>query len=73
MSCGPGKFEGEPKYVPDFWDKALNGEANSDEDGVFCFSITEEDVRKYPELIVGQKLLLSESTDGFVYSRIVKC
>lgn len=71
MSNNPRKFEGEPKYVPEFWDRARNGEADSNEDGVFSFTITEEDVGKYPELVVGQRLLMSESPDGFVFSRIV--
>jgi len=73
MSSESGKFEGEPGYVPEFWDRALQGLADNQEDNVYSFTITEDDVRKYPELVVGQKLLLSESTDGFVFSRIVKC
>lgn len=73
MSSRPGKFECEPEYVPEFWARALEGCADSREKGVLSFTITEEDVQKYPELVAGQKLLLTESTDGFVFSRIVKC
>jgi hypothetical protein len=73
MSSRPGKFEGEPEYVPDFWARAMEGFADSHENGVLSFTITEEDVQRYPELVAGQKLLLTESTDGFVFSRIVKC
>jgi hypothetical protein len=73
MSSRPGKFEGEPEYVPEFWARAMEGFADSLEKGVLSFTITEEDVQRYPELVAGQKLLLTESTDGFVFSRIVKC
>jgi hypothetical protein len=73
MTSSPGKFEGEPEYVPDFWAKAMEGLADTREDGVFSFTITEDDAQKYPELVAGQRLLLSESTDGFVFSRVVKC
>jgi hypothetical protein len=73
MSSRPGKFEGEPGYVPEFWARAMEGFADNHEEGVLSFTITEEDARKYPELVVGHKLLLTESTDGFVFSRIVKC
>ncbi len=73
MIESPGEFQGEPEYVPEFWDRAREGLADSDEDGVFSFTITEEDSKKYPALVVGQKLLLTESPDGFVFSRVVKC
>ena len=51
MSSSPGKFEGEPEYVPDFWDRAMEGFADIHEEGVFSFTITEEDVQKYPKLV----------------------
>jgi hypothetical protein len=73
MSSRPEKFEGEPEYVPEFWARAMEGFADNHENGVLSFTITEEDVQRYPELVAGQKLLLTESTDGFVFSRIVKC
>ena len=72
MSSSSGKFEGEPAYVPEFWDRAMGGLADSQEDRVYSLTITESDAQKYPELVVGQKLLLTESTDGFVFSRVVK-
>lgn len=67
----PGKFEGEPNYVPDFWDRAMDGFADTDLDGTFIFNITEEDHAKYPELPVGSRLYLVESCEGFVFSRVV--
>lgn len=67
----PGKFEGEPDYVPSFWDRALSGEADDDRDGTFIFHITEEDHSRYPELPVGARLYLVEDSDGFVFSRLV--
>jgi hypothetical protein len=67
----PGKFQDEPDYVPYLWGRANKGFSDSAEDGVFTLTITEEDVKKYPELVVGQRLLLIESSDGFVYSRFI--
>jgi hypothetical protein len=71
LDTPPDRFEGEPDYVSDFWDKALRGLADSTEDGIFGFDITPEDSKKYPGLLVGQKLMLAESSDGFVYSKLI--
>jgi hypothetical protein len=67
----PGKFQDEPDYVPYFWDRAVKGLSGSIEDRVFTMTITEDDVKLYPELIAGQRLLLGESSDGFVYSKLI--
>jgi hypothetical protein len=67
----PGKFQGEPEYVPDFWDRAQNGGANEVDGTVFKFVITKEDSEKYPELKPGTRLLLAESTDGFVFHEVI--
>lgn len=73
MSSRPDKFEGEPAYVPEFWDRAMEGLADGQEADVFSFIITESDSQRYPELVAGNTLLLTESTDGFVFSEVVKC
>lgn len=67
----PGKFEGEPVYVPCFWDIAL--EMGSDEMGENdedVFYPTDEDRKHWPELGGVRVLILWESSDGFVCSKI---
>ena len=64
----PGKFEGEMLYVPYFWDLGLEGDYDFDEDGVFGFEISTEDIAQFPELAGVKVLLLEESDTGFVYS-----
>lgn len=63
----PGKFEGEPIYVPYFWDEYLNGGADEeDEDGVLIFIVTEEDRDQFPELKTGDRIGLVQTSDGFI-------
>jgi hypothetical protein len=64
----PGKFEGEPVYVPVFWDRGLDGCADLDESGVYAFEVTNEDVTDFPELEGVNTLALEESETGFVNS-----
>lgn len=63
----PGKFEGEMIYVPYYWDALLNGMADSDEDGVARFRVTEEDRTEFPELADVSAVALTEGSNGFVY------
>ena len=73
----PGKFEGEPRYVPYFFDAELNGAPDDELDDsgtlVTVFKITEEDVGLYPELAnnVDRFICLWESDDGFAYHDII--
>jgi hypothetical protein len=67
----PGKFEGEPRYTPYFWEATLLGDLKPDENGIYELEVTEEDVQKFSELKVGQRVLLCESDDGFVHTRLV--
>lgn len=62
----PGKFEGEMLYVPYFWDAYLNGMADSDEEEILGFEVTEEDRAMFPELIDQTQVLLHVRDDGFV-------
>jgi hypothetical protein len=65
------KFQGEPKFVLDFWERAQKGMADEVDDTIFKFTITAEDVAKYPELKPGMRLFLTESTDGFVFHELL--
>lgn len=65
------KFQGEPEYVSDFWERAQAGHADEVDETVFRFTITKEDAEKYPELKPGMRLLVTESTDGFVFHEIL--
>ena len=55
----PGKFEGEPVFVPYFWDKMINGMQDDIiyEDPrygyatVSVFKVTDEDRKEFPELL----------------------
>ena len=80
----PGKFEGEPRWVPYFWDLALEGEGeisypdapydpeNPDEDTteganlVTYFSVSTDDVDKFPELGYVDDVWIWEDSQGFV-------
>lgn len=70
MTNRPDAFEGEPEYVKDFWDRAKEGKAESDET-VYKFIITKVDSEKYPELKPGMRLLLAKSTDGYIIHRLL--
>lgn len=66
----PGKFEGEPAYVPYFWELGLDGmadEDHTDEGGtVYRFNIETDDRIFFPELVKYQRIELRESEQGFV-------
>lgn len=62
----PGKFEGEQAYVPYYWDIALEGFADREDDGVSEFDVTPEDRKQFPELGDKQVVRLRERDDGFV-------
>ena len=63
----PGKFQGEPRWVPYFY--ALDDELQV-EDGacVVCraFQLTPEERRQFPELKTTFAVVLAETDDGFV-------
>ena len=63
---GPGKFEGEPRYVPYFWDAYLDGFADRDDGKVLGFDVTAEDKVKFPELGKRRTVKLIETDQGFV-------
>jgi len=69
----PGKFEGEETYVPYFWDMVLEGfheEVGRGDSSVARIEISNEDRAKFPALGNAKYILLEESDQGFVYSRL---
>ncbi len=75
--CGlivsPGKFEGEPKYTPYFWDMVLHG-GSDDTIGPIerwtydIFEITEQDQENFPDLNDVKIVSITSDEYGFVYS-----
>jgi hypothetical protein len=64
---GPGKFEGEARYVPYFWGQFLAGAYTDDDGEVVSFDVSDEDRRLFPELEGVTTVSLAESENGFVY------
>lgn len=62
------KFDGEPAYAQMYWERALKRQSS---DVPYVFDVTEEDHKAYPELLVGSRVYLVESVDGYVHSRVL--
>ena len=62
----PGKFEGESRYVPYYWESYLNGFADGDDGEVLSFKVEPEDKTLFPELRRRKVVKLIETNDGFV-------
>jgi hypothetical protein len=64
----PGKFEGECRYVPYFWDVFLEGGTCTEhDDDVLEFEVdAQEDVGLFPELAGRKAVFLKEDDQGFV-------
>lgn len=58
----PGKFEGEPTYVPFFYDLIMEGEPP-------LFILQQEDFKRFQDLKGKEVLFIFEDGNGFVYSR----
>jgi len=73
----PGKFEGEPIYVPYFWNLGLDGCADDEEtqthyptdQPVFGFNLSDLNIEQsvWPELKGQDRIELWESDLGFVF------
>jgi len=63
---GPGKFEGEARYVPYYWEMYLAGFADDDNGRVLSFTVTREDKGIFPELKRRKTIKLYERENGFV-------
>jgi len=67
----PGKFEGEARYVPYFYDLMLEGTGEQLDDEVISIKITPEDIKIFPELQDYKEVLLTVDNNGFVYGSAV--
>ena len=68
LICTPGKFEGEPIYVPALREQCINGEADIDTGHVYGVLVTETERAVFPELCITYGVLLDETDTGFVTS-----
>jgi hypothetical protein len=66
MIKSPGKFEGENDYIPYFWEIGLDGCFDGEDNGIWLFNVTNEDLCKWPELEGVKTIRLHEREDGFV-------
>ncbi len=68
----PGKFEGEPRYTPYFWNLTLHSAQDDieyiDNDVFDIFYVTEDDRKLFPDLIGIDEVAISVDDNGFVYS-----
>lgn len=65
--CTPGPLLGQRAYVAYFFSRALEGWADwEDEDDVFGFVVMPEDRAEFPELALGQKVLIQVGAAGIV-------
>lgn len=71
LITSPGKFENEMLYAPFFYDAMLNGEGDTEYDGLdgpeTSFKITAEDRKEFPELGRTKYVTIWESEQGFVF------
>lgn len=63
----PGKFEGEPTWVPEWWDLGMHGCADEDVNGVWKFYLGDEDREANPDFADYNTLYLWEDDQGFVH------
>jgi hypothetical protein len=69
---GPGKFEGQSDYVEYFWDRGMDGGADEDwgdveQGGAYMsFTVTPEDIAKFPELEGRTRVVICDDSQGFV-------
>ena len=72
LITSPGKFQGEPEWVPVLWDAALQGAADEDNGEIFTFWFETSDYVSWPELIGIEAVELWESCGGFVFHRVLR-
>ena len=63
---GPGKFEGEARYAPYYWEIFLEGFADCDDGKILSFNVSAEDKESFPELKRRKVVKLYEDDVGFV-------
>jgi hypothetical protein len=62
----PGKFEGEARYMPHFYDLFLNGCADEDDGETLTFNVEQDDIDEFPELADFKRVRFFEDSQGFV-------
>jgi hypothetical protein len=65
-----GKFEGEPRYAPYYWNQGLDGAWDEDENGVYFFVLGDTDYDMFPELKGEYGIAVEESDQGFVFTTV---
>ena len=65
----PGKFENEQVYAPYFYDAYLDGGADEDDGENLYFTVTNEDIKEFPELNGCTQVILTVDSTGFVWTR----
>ena len=68
----PGKFEGEPAWVPFFYDVSMLGGADEDDDKGYRFVLNDLDRKTFPELWDVYGVSISVDDQGFVRGKTVK-
>lgn len=72
----PGKFEGEPLYVPYFWDMGINGSYErieideTDGKAWLTYFVYNTDIDEFPELHGVSVVYLHGTEQGFISSDI---
>ena len=66
----PGRFEGEPIYVPYFVDFYMNGDPGDYDGEVNVYDIEPEDIRQFPELEPFKSISIWVSDQGFWYHEL---
>ena len=61
-----GKFVGQPKYAPYFWQQVKDGLADEVNGNVYLFDITPKDIKKYPELSRWEVVRVYDEGGGFI-------
>lgn len=62
----PGKFEGQPRWTPHFYDLALEGSADEDDGRAWVFFVNSQDRAMFPELFNVRAVEIRVDDSGFV-------
>jgi hypothetical protein len=69
----PGRFQGEPRWLPYFYELMLDGSGQvldwPSGETTTLVDIYEGDVRLYPELVEYVVVAIEENSDGFVFGK----
>lgn len=70
----PGKFQGEPSWVAEYYERVMNGDYDELDERTdrFTFILEDEDFGMYPALVGFTKLYIWEDSQGFVRHELSK-